>query len=361
MIIVIALIFFLVLVIVHEYGHFLAAKRNGVEVEEFGIGFPPKIAGKKIGKGIFRSYYSVNILPFGGFVKLKGESDSDKTEGGFGAASFWVKTKIILAGVFMNLAIAVLIFTVLSFTGIPSLIKDQYQTEDATILKDYVAVGYVDEDSPGKEIGLEIGDEIVSIGETEIDNPDTLFDTTDKFAGETVEVVYTRDGDTISELATLNSEESGEPHLGVGPAHIQVNSYGIVDSFKVGFATTIQIAKETYKGLGGLVADLFDRNFQDAADQVSGPVGVFVILNNASIFGFEYLLFFIGVISLTLAIMNSLPIPALDGGRLFVSGIFNLLKIPLKKKTEEAIHGTGFVILMFLIVLITVVDVQRFF
>ena len=362
--IILALIFFIILIVVHEYGHFLAAKRNGVDVEEFGIGFPPKVAGKTMGKGILRSYYTINLLPLGGFVKLKGESDEDKVEGGFGRATFWVKTKIILAGVCMNFVVAWLIFTGLALTmGIPSLIEDQYTTGSPTTAKNYIAVGLIEPDSPADTAGLQVGDELVAIGEQPIKSDQGLFETTETFAGQSVIIEYRRNGalSTQQTTATLNTVESEQPFLGVGPAIIEVNRYNVIDAPVAGMGTLLQLSVETYKGLGRLVSDLVGGNFSEAADQVSGPVGVFVLLDNASVFGFEYLLFFIGVISLTLAIMNSLPIPALDGGRLFVTGLFRVLKKPLTKQTESAIHGTGFAVLMMLILLISVVDVQRFF
>ncbi len=358
----IALLFFIILIVVHEYGHFLAAKRNGVEVEEFGIGFPPKVAGKTFGKGIFRSYYTLNLLPLGGFVRLKGESDADKVEGGFGRASFWVKTKIILAGVTMNFLIAWIIFTGLALTSIPSIVENQYSVSGGKSLRDYVAAGLVEENTPAKRAGIEVGDKIVSIDGVIIDTTQKMFDTTESLAGKTVKIAYQRgSGATQTSEVTLNTTESNLPYLGIGPAQIETNRYNIIDAPIVGAGTTLQLTKETYRGLGQLVSNLVGGEFSEAGDKVSGPVGVFVILDNASVFGFEYLLFFIGVISLTLAIMNSLPIPALDGGRLFVSGLFKLLKRPLSKQTESAIHGTGFALLMVLIVLISVIDVRRFF
>ena len=126
---ILAILFFVILVVIHEYGHYLVARRNGVEAEEFGIGFPPKIWGKKMGRGIFRTYYSINSLPLGGFVKLKGESDEDTAKGSYGAASFWVKTKIILAGVLVNFFAAILIFTILAMIGMPKMVDDQFSLD----------------------------------------------------------------------------------------------------------------------------------------------------------------------------------------------------------------------------------------
>ena len=359
--IVLAIIFFIILIVVHEYGHFLAAKRNGVEVEEFGIGFPPKVVGKTFGRGIWRSYYTINLLPLGGFVRLKGEADEDTEPGTYGAATFWVKTKIILAGVFMNLVVAWLMFTGLALSGIPSLIDNQFSLDSATPTKDYIAIGLVSEDSPAERADLEVGDQLVFIGERQITASQDLFDATDEYAGLTVQVGFIRDGQDRIVAVELNDGESDEPKLGVGPADIEVNSYSLLEAPIVGAGTTVQLAAETYKGLGGLLSSIFRGDFAEAADNVSGPVGIFVILDNASVFGFEYLLMFIGIISLTLAVMNSLPLPALDGGKLAVSGLFKLLRRPLTKDVEASIHGSGFVLLMILILLITYVDVQRFF
>lgn len=361
MMIFLAVLFFIILIVIHEYGHFLAAKRNGVEVEEFGIGFPPKIYGKTLGKGIWRGYYTINLLPLGGFVRLKGEADEDKSKGAYGAAPFWSKTKIILAGVLMNLIAAWLIFTVQAASGIPSLIENQYELDSATRVKDFVAVGLVEEGSPADTAGIEIGDQIEVIGGVPINSSVELFEALDAQAGSETTIELVRGGETQTLTAQLRSEDADAAPLGVGPADIVVNRYSLIEAPVVGTGTTVQLLVETYKGLGRLVGYLVGGDFSQAADNVSGPVGIFVILNNASEFGFEFLVFFIGIISLTLAVMNSLPLPALDGGKLFVSGLFKLLRKPLTMKVEQAIHGTGFLVLLLLIALISYVDVQRFF
>jgi regulator of sigma E protease len=242
------------------------------------------------------------------------------------------------------------------------LISDQFTRENsATAVKDYVAVGFTSEDSPAEQAGFETGDKLLSLADTPINSTDDLFDATEANEGSQVTIVYEREGEQYSQLVDLRIRTDEQSPLGIGPAAIEVNKYSLLEAPVVGAGTTIQVAGETDKGLGSLVADIFGGEFSEAAENVSGPVGIFVILNNASIFGFEYLLFFIGIISLTLAVMNALPIPALDGGKLAVSGIFKLLKKPLTKEVESAIHGSGFIILMIFIVLISVIDVQRFF
>jgi regulator of sigma E protease len=231
---IVGLALFIGLVVVHELGHFWAARRGGVEVEEFGIFFPPRLYRHKTKSGYD---FTVNALPLGGFVKLKGEHDSDREKGSYGAARTRTKVQIMLAGVFMNLITALALFTVLAWLGMPRLVPNQF-----TVASD-----------------------------------------------------------------------------------------------------THENAQTT------------------ASSQVSGPVGIFVVLKGGSMLGYQFMLMIIAVISLTLAIMNVLPIPALDGGRLFVMIISRLFKKQISQKAEEAIYGTGFAVLMLLIVVITVVDVKRFF
>ena len=144
------------------------------------------------------------------------------------------------------------------------------------------------------------------------------------------------------------------------PADIEVDRYSLLEAPVVGVGLTLQLAKLTYQGLANTFSNLFTANFSEAADTVAGPIGVVSLLGDISSFGFNFLLYFIAVISLTLAIINALPIPALDGGRWFVSALFKILRRPLTKNTEQLIHGAGFVLLMLLIVLISIADVNRF-
>ena len=359
MLLFVGLVFFLLLIIIHEYGHFLVAKKNGVEAEEFGIGFPPKIVGKTMGRGIFRTHYSINLLPFGGFVRMKGENDADKRKGSFGAASLWAKVQIMMAGVVMNWLAAALILTVLAVVGMPKLIENQFTiSSDTSQQEARVLVGFVDEDSPAEAIGLEVADQIVEFAGTEVVSASDLFDLTEANAGQEVEVKYVRDSQSFTGTTTLNSDNEEQGFFGVSPAEFSLQR-STWSAPIVGAGLTAQLSWETLKGLGGLVADLFSGNAAEAGENVSGPVGIFVLLQDVSSIGAEYVFFLIAVISLTLAVMNSLPIPALDGGRLFVTILFRVMKRPLTPKTESIIHGSGMVILLGLIVLITVIDISR--
>jgi len=370
----------LLLVIAHEAGHFFAARRNGIEVEEFGIGFPPtaKVITTKNG-----TEYTLNWLPLGGFVKLKGESDSATEKGSFGAARLIDKVKVMTAGVGVNFLIAFLLFTLISLIGIPQLVPNQFTVaSNETTQRQDVLAGFVAEGSPAEQTGLMQNDVINSIAESDenacrdnngdtceffsINQSSDLGNATETLAGKKVNVFV--NGASSPVVATLLSEEvvaaskdSDDPkgYLGVVPTEYSTKRYTWAAPL-VGAGTTVQFTQLTLEGLGGIVAGLFQGDVQQATEQVSGVVGVGFIFSNASFLGIVFMLMIVAVISLSLAIMNTLPIPALDGGRLFVTLLFRALKKPLTKETEEKIHGTGFLAIIVLFVLITIVDVQRF-
>lgn len=383
MLLLLGLILFIGLVVVHEFGHFIMARRNGVEVEEFGIGFPPRIWKKRIKSAKGNYDFSINALPLGGFVRLKGENDEDDTPGTFGAASLSAKIKIMVAGVVMNLLTAFVILTALAAIGMPKLIDNQFTVaSDTHVVQQDVLVGYVEPGSPAEKAGIMQKDRFVSAALTScidtvqcslepiaIESADKLPEITRAHGGETLKFVVERNGQPQELTATLltdkeveASKKTDDPkgYLGISPAEYVVQrSTWSAPVVAVGLMK--QVTELTFKGLGNAIAGIFQGDGNKASAQVSGPVGIFVILKDGSILGYEFVLIIIGIISLTLAIMNVLPIPALDGGRLFITLLFRALKRPLTKRTEDLIHGTGFMALMALFVLITVVDVKRFF
>ena len=370
---ILALVLFTGLVVVHELGHFFVARRNGVKVLEFGLGFPPKLW-SKVTKSKF--IFSINALPLGGFVRLKGEHDGDTEKGDFGAASTWVKSKIMVAGVVMNLLTAFVLFTILAWLGMPKLIDNQFTVKsDTKIIADKVLVSNVETNSPAAGIGLKLDDQLISIskdGDQKVflSGANDVRKITSKYAGEKVTIEYKRGSDSFVKQTTLNtqaavsaSDKTSKPigYLGVSdqPFILQqstwsapIVSLGLIKQFTI----------LTFQGLWTLVSGLAVGNTAQATSQVSGPIGIFFILKNGSALGYQFILIIIAIISLTLAIMNILPIPALDGGRLFLmlgSRLFG--KKQLSPKTEDAVHGLGFLALMLLVVLISFVDVKRFF
>jgi regulator of sigma E protease len=385
---VVGLVLFIGLVIAHELGHFWAAKRNGVKVEEFGIFFPPKLWGKKM-KGGWD--FTVNLLPLGGFVKLKGEHDSDKGKGTFGAASDWAKTKIMLAGVFVNLLTALGMFTVLAWTGmphIPAMLPDQFTVKsDTKVTSQNVLIGQIEPGSPAAKAGLKRldivtglsdGTKTLNVGET------PLTKATHQFAGKKVTITYLRKGASktttaqlLDEKTVLASRKTDSPkgYLGIVPFEYKIQR-STWSAPVVAVGLTAQLTKMTFvglghalQGLGGIIAGTLTGNTTarhnaqtEASSQVSGPVGIYMVLKEMGTLGVPFLLFIIAILSLTLAIMNVLPIPALDGGRLYMMLLSRLTKAKsLTPKMEESIVGWSFMALLGLIVLITIVDVKRFF
>ncbi len=395
MLIFIGAILLISLVILHELVHYFAAKRSGIDVEEFGIGFPPKAATLGHRNG---TEYTLNWLPLGGFVKLKGEHDSDTEPGSFGAASLGAKVRVMVAGVAVNLITAVLLLSIISLFGMPQAIENQFNiASDSKIVRQEVVMS-VAKDSVADSMGLKSGDKILSIGASsvggvdclgegctiEIKESSQLSEATASLAGQEVVVEYvTKEGETSTATGTLLTEEEvtsskAEYQSCVDEGEIdskdcpQLKGYlGVVPSDNterqatwsapiVGLVTTGQFVKATLGGLGSIVSDLFKGDTSSAKEQTTGVVGIGYILSDLSSRGFMSVLFLTALISISLAVMNILPIPALDGGRLFVTLLFRVIGKPLTKKTEERIHGSGFIVLMGLFLLITILDVQRF-
>jgi len=366
------LFMFVGLVVIHELGHFITSRRNDIEVEEFGIGFPPraKVITHKNG-----TTYTLNWLPLGGFVKLKGEHDADTQKGSFGAANLKAKVKVMTAGVGMNLATAFVIFTLLALIGMPKLLENQYTIDsDTKVSKQEVLVGYVEPDSPAQKAGLNQRDQIVSVGlpgqtPVSITNQDQLPMVTKKFAGQTVDVKVLKAGQPFVKTVSLrsskevvDSQKTDKPkgYLGISPAEYVLRQ-STWSAPLVAAGMIVQLTQATLKGLGTAISSLVHGHAKQASAQVSGPVGIFVLLKDGSTLGYQFILVIIAVISLTLAIMNILPIPALDGGRLFVILSYRVVRRTLTQQREEMINGIGFAALMALFVLITIVDIKRNF
>ena len=376
--IVLGLFVLVALVVLHELGHAIVARRNGVVVEEFGIGFPPRAWKKKLKNGVL---FSLNWLPLGGFVKLKGEHDSAKGKGTYGEASFWVKTKILLAGVAVNWLTAALLFAVISLWGLPKLLPNQVVLPfDNTVVRSPLIIGTVGEGSPAEKAGLRVGDEVLSIDDAAMTTSSELSEATKALASQEVVVEYRRGDAERRVVAQLNDEAQAKQggYLGIGTT--QSETVRATWSAPIlGVATAGQLTYETISGLGNIivkgVGGLFgqfsateetrqqsQQNLAEVGQSVAGPIGILgVIFPSVLDAGVTQVLLLTAVISLTLAVMNLLPIPALDGGRWFTMAFFRLFRKELTKEREENIQAIGFLAIVTLTILVTWSDVSKLF
>ncbi len=345
------LIFILVLsilVLVHELGHYWVAKKNGVWVEEFGFGIPPRIFGKKIGETI----YSINLLPFGGFVRLHGEMGEEGVTNqnrAFMNKKKRVRFAVIVAGVVMNFILAIVCFAVVySFSGIPR------DTQTVKVLD-------VSSGTPSQTSGILAGDIIKSVDGTSVKSADEFISLVDSKKGKKVVFEVERDSQTLKVSTTpRENPPEGEGPLGViitnteiyFPPVWQRPFYGIY----YGFKEAIFWGETVIMGFASLFQNLFRGN---VPQDIAGPVGIFAITSQAAKTGALSVINFIGILSVNLAILNILPIPALDGGRLLfiaLEGIFGRKVLP---KIESALHSVGFILLILLLVAVTIHDVRR--
>ena len=410
--VLIGLFVLMFLVTAHEFGHFIAARRNGVNVLEFGICFPPRLAAwvkdketgkwKKLPKSEWKKpqdglVFSLNLLPIGGFCQMDGESAADKRKNTFGASSFWSKTKILFGGVAMNWLAAFLILTTLAWTGMPTFLENQFTIDgDTRITGGQVSIEKVLENSPAEIAGLKAGDLIESIDDQTFRTASQVAEYNKSKKGAQLTYKIIREVENIhyciqdpcpqpetaheeTKEITVDLTKSEDGVVGIGLISESMRSYSTWSAPLVGAGLTLQLTGETFKGVGQLIGNLFSGVFKqlsfndqareegrealsEASDSVSGPVGIigqiFPMFASA---GVANIAFLAAVISISLACMNVLPIPALDGGRWLLIAIYKLRKKPLSKETEEKIVSRAFAVLLALIVIITIIDVTRFF
>lgn len=414
--VIVGLLVLMVLVTLHELGHFIAARRNGVRVLEFGICFPPRAIAwvkdpktkkwKKLPRKDWKTpqdglIFSLNWLPIGGFCQMDGESDADTRKGTFGAASYWAKTKILFAGVAMNWLIAFIIFTILAWTGMPEFVQGQFTVEaDTRIDAAPVQITQVAEGSPADKAGLKVDDSIISVDGEEVHYASEIREINESHAGETVEYKIQRTVDcgevswdeykecgmyTLVDHALLVNRTiavnlnptNAEYLLGVSMASTQSLTYSTWSAPIVGAGLTFQLTGETFKGVGLMLWNLVSgvgsqfspdsnvrENGQEAissvGDSVAGPVGIVgQIFPAFTAAGPSNLAFLAALISVSLACMNVLPIPALDGGRWLLITIYKLRRKKLTKETEEKIVSRAMMVLLALIFIVTILDIVR--
>jgi len=361
-----------VLVLVHEAGHFFAARFFGVKADEFGYGLPPRVFGfvkengkwKRIGARDHKRYkntiWSLNWLPIGGFVKIKGEQgEGEFDHDSFHVKPIWQRIIILAAGVGMNWVLAAILLSIALMIGVPAMADDL--PEGAVVHKREVTIGEVLKGSGADKAGIQPFDVLVSVeGEKTI----SLERTQELIANqgtEPTDVVIKRGNEEMDLVVVPEQiEELGRPGFGVALFDTGIVSYPPGLAIKNGVVLTGLYTKAVVLTFLDLFRDLFNGG-GDTVDQVSGPVGIAIMTGRVAEQGFSHLLQFMAILSVNLAVLNFLPIPALDGGRVMFLVVEALRRKPVNRKVEAIIHNIAFLILVALIILVTVHDIGRYF
>lgn len=381
-----------VLILVHEWGHFIVAKFTGMRVDEFGIGFPPRLFGKKW----HGTLYTLNALPIGGFVRIWGENgdepfspveseasdrrseasgeggaksaqleaSAEAGEGGANSGSFmskskWAQAAVLIAGVTMNIIFAWFLFVLVFMMGVPTPVSPEEATDAAQF-----TVTHVSQDSPAALVGIPVGVQIVAVtsGETKLDRLEPeAFSSFIRGAQEPVVLTYKKDDAELTVAVTpeagLIAEDPEKKAIGVGIALIENVRRPIHIAVYEAMKTTGGALVTITAGITTLIA----QSVQGTADfsQVAGPVGIVGMVGDAAEFGLTSLLMFTAMISLNLAVINMLPLPALDGGRLLFVVIEAVTRRPINPVWVARLNLFGFAFLMILMIAVTYNDIAK--
>lgn len=348
------IIIIFVLVMFHELGHFLFAKAFKIQVDEFAFGFGPTLWKKQIGETL----YCVNLFPFGGYVKMPGENgDEDGTvnQRSFANQIWWKKSLVLIAGVLFNILLAIILFS-LSFS-IGLLASTSKNDPNAKIL-----VTAVRKDFPAEKSGIIPGDVVKEISvENDVLKPKSTEDVQSfirAHKNKSINLSVERGG-AIKDVVIEPIIENNLPLVGVSLDRVSLQRHSIAKSFFVGTKQTFGLFGQTIKAFIDIVSSPFREN--KTQTEVSGPLGIISSVKDATRFGFGYLLSFSALISINLAVMNLIPFPALDGGRLVMVLSETVVRRKIPTKVLGIINGSGFLILILLMVFVTVRDILHLF
>lgn len=347
-----------VLVLAHEFGHFIFAKRAGMKVEEFGFGFPPRLYGFKKGE----TTYSINWIPFGGFVKILGEDGDERGPRTFASASFAKRLMVLVAGVLMNLILAAVFLMVVNFFGLRiGLIDGDTQSHVRDLQIQVIAVSSGSAADKGDIQTLDVIKGYRSNGAiVPVSNTKEVQDVVAAHVGQPVTFEIGRGGATVEKTITPKADHpTDQGALGVSLALTGVISYPWYEAIWRGIYDTGIITINTVLGYYDLLKTLVTHGTLIA--EVSGPIGIATLTGQAARVGFSYLLQFVAMISVNLAVLNIIPFPALDGGRVLILIIEKIKRSPVHRRTEGLINAIGFYLLVMLMIYITYKDVSKFF
>ncbi len=337
-----------ILVIVHEFGHFIVAKTLGVRVERFSFGFGPKIASVKKGE----TEYLISAIPLGGYVKMGGDEPWEKLAGArweFLSRSIGDRFKIIFAGPLLNYILAFLVFSVIFMFGSPTL-----TTEIGGLLKDY----------PALRQGLAVGDKVLAVDGKAVRYWEDMTELIYKHSETPIVLTVERGGTTfpmsitptVRKMKDIFGNQITRALIGVSPSSkIERVKYSFPKSFYMGGKKLLRLTTDTYKALWSIVTGRLSLK-----DSMTGPIGIFVITGQAAKMGFIHILFIMGILSASLAIFNVLPLPVLDGGHIIFLALEKLRGKPLSAKAQEVVANIGVTFLIMLTVFIFYSDIMKF-
>lgn len=354
-------LFFLILValiIGHEFGHFIFAKRAGMRVPEFGIGFPPKLWGKKVGE----TEYTINALPFGGFVRIVGEDGDADDDNAFQKKSKLSQATVLFAGPFANAILGIGAFWIAFMIGVPLVLDDtDVPPPDARVM-----VVEVLPESPAALAGLLPGDTLLSAKNDSFTVPITgpldLQSAVSKSEGPVTLTILRSDIEQMIAVTPVKGLVAGEPEryaIGIGSALVGTQHFDPFTALYRALLASWNALMQIAWGLATLIAGAF--TLSASIENLSGPVGIAALVGDASSIGAGYLFSFIAIISLNLALLNLLPLPALDGGRLLFLAIETARGKALPKQVAETANTLGFALLIALMLAVTWNDIVRLF
>lgn len=366
MTIVLFIVILAILILTHEFGHFVTAKLFKIRVDEFGLGLPPRLWGFKFGETL----YSLNILPLGGFVKIFGEDPNEENINGpdkersFVNKAKWQQSIVLVAGVTLNLVLAWILISInlglgmpVGLEGIPRGLK---------INQEALSVISILPNSPASQAGLMVGDQLLSLSTkqqkiTQVDlSSKAVQNFVKQFPDQSIEIEYKRQ-EKVSKLSVkpqLGLVTDGEVAIGLATQKIGLVSAPWWQTPFWGLIFTGQLILSTIFAFGTFFVSIFSSG-KEALGAIAGPVGIYGLVGDASRLGFVYLLNFTALISINLAVLNLLPFPALDGGRLLFVAIEAIIRRPIKPIIANTLNTIGFALLLLLMVIIAVSDVFK--
>ncbi len=363
--IIIFIVILLVLVVSHEFGHFIVAKKSGIRVDEFSFGFPPKLFGKKFGE----TTYNFNLLPLGGYVKIYGENpDEDSINGPDSKRSIvnkprYIQAAVLLAGVAMNFLVAWLLLSIGFMSGLPS--STSSVPNGTKVENQALTITSVAKDSPAEKAGIKTGDKIISF-ETEKDSTKLLSSELEatniqnfvkNHNGEEIKVSLVRAQDPMEVVVIPEVNKEGTPLVGISMDTIGTLKLPLHQAVWEGLKLSGDLFIGTVVGFYHLISSAVVGKADMST--LTGPVGIVGVVGDAAKFGFIYLLSFTALISINLAVINLVPFPALDGGRLLFLLIEKIKGSRIKPQIANMVNMIGFALLMLLMVIITYHDIVK--